>query len=108
MPISVGYIWDDKRFTGAVETVWYNDIGRDITFNYILKNRMYSEDYAHLPSGSLIYISSGRTITNGSCVASLSNGISWGTEKGTFTCPAGKYVVFFGQNNSDTYITVWE
>lgn len=105
----VGYIWNNTRYTGHVEQSWYNNTGRDITFNYIIKNSIYSEDYVHLPSGSLIYISSGRTITNGSCVVSLSGGtLSWITQTGTFTCPAGKYVVFFGQNNSDTLITVWE
>lgn len=105
--IPVGYIWDNTEYIGHSRQSWYNSTGRDVTFNYSIFNIIY-DDSSSQSHGSFIYISPTSSYIDGTSVVHVKGGTNGTTQTGTFTCPAGQFVCYFGQNNSFARVTVWE
>lgn len=104
----VGYIWQNYKVIGNSNPRWLNSTGRDITFNYKVYNSIYDET-SSLSSGAWIYVSTSTSITGEvSRIYFCAGTYDGSTYSGTFTCPAGCYVIFSSQNNAYNKVSIWE
>ena len=108
-----GRTWNPLLKVGYYGDVpcWYNNTGRDITFNYILDNK--KDDLSSNDSHNVFiyYGDSADAQYNYTRKLAWAYGSSNGnitSVSGTFVLPAGKYLLIYNENNARSWISVWE